>query len=227
MNSNETNLDKLFASLKNVLPDKKSPPSSALQTGDSTPYIIVGLGNPGKEYQNTRHNVGFMVVDSLADHLNIKFSRVKFNAAITNGIYSGSKVILVKPQTYMNLSGQAVGSLLSFYKAPIENLIVAYDDIDIPFGQVRIRPKGGAGGQKGVASIIQRFGTEEFARVRVGIGRPPGRKSASKYVLQDFDEDELIILAKVIDRAKSAILAFIEQGLDYSMNQFNVSGENN
>lgn len=222
----ESNLDKIFESLKNFLPEKKSEQESAPEVSDSAPFIIVGLGNPGKEYRNNRHNVGFMILDNLAETLDTSFSRVKFNAMVTDTLYRGEKVILVKPQTYMNLSGQSVGSLVKFYKVPLENLMVVYDDIDIPFSNIRIRPKGGPGGQKGVASIINRLGTEEFPRIRVGVGRPPGRQRASSYVLEDFDDEENIMLKDVIDRSRSAVLAFIEHDLNYAMNQYNASSEN-
>ncbi len=226
MTNKETNLDKIFDSLKSFLPERDSEISRSSDENSSDPYIIVGLGNPGKEFRMNRHNIGFMVLDAIADEFGISFSRVKFKAVFADTNFRGNKVILAKPQTYMNLSGQSVGSLLKFYKVPLNNLMVVYDDIDIPFGEIRIRPKGGPGGQKGVASIIKRLGTDEFPRIRVGIGRPPGRQDASSYVLEDFSEDEMIELNEVIDRSTSAIKAYIERDLNFSMNQYNTASGN-
>ncbi|GAB4577917.1 MAG: aminoacyl-tRNA hydrolase [Anaerolineales bacterium] len=190
------------------------------RTGGHT-FLIVGLGNPGREYANTRHNVGFMMVDRLADMLNVTFTRAQHKALITDTRYQGHKLMLAKPQTYMNESGQAVSSLLNFYKVPTENLIVAFDEMDLPLGQIRIRPKGGSSGQKGMKSIIQRLGHENFPRIRLGIGRPPGRIPPPDYLLQDFTYEEQTRLAPVLTDGANAVLTFVTEGLEIAMNRFN------
>jgi PTH1 family peptidyl-tRNA hydrolase len=190
---------------------------------DTAVYLIAGLGNPGPEYRRNRHNVGFMLMDRLAERLGVKFSRLESKALVTKGEHQGRRVILAKPQTYMNLSGQAVGSLLRFYKAPRTNLLVAYDDVDLPLGTIRIRPDGGSAGQKGMKSIIDRLGTQEFPRLRLGVGRPPGRMDAAAYVLQDFSGGELDLLLPTLDRGVEAVLTFIVDGLEAAMNRFNGS----
>ena len=135
--------------------------------------------------------------------------------------YEGNKLILAKPQTYMNLSGQSIQGLARFYKLPLDNMIVAYDDLDLPFGTIRIRPGGGPGGQKGVASTIDRLGSKDFRRLRLGIGRPPGRMDPSAYVLQDFPKADLPILSEILERATDAALTFVTEGLNAAMNKFN------
>jgi PTH1 family peptidyl-tRNA hydrolase len=187
----------------------------------SKPYLIVGLGNPDREYRGSRHNVGFMVLDQLAANLETSFSRVKMNALMTAVRYGNERLILIKPQTYMNLSGQAVSSFMRFYKLSREHLLVVYDDVDLPFETLRMKPNGGDAGQKGVRSIIQQLGTQEFPRLRVGIGRPPGRTSVSSYVLQNFSGPDKELLPLVLDQAVSAILHFIEHGLDSAMTLYN------
>ena len=185
------------------------------------PYLIVGLGNPDREYRGNRHNVGFMVLDQLADRLETSFSRVKMQAMMTAIRWNDERLILIKPQTYMNLSGQAVSSFLRYYKLPLEHLLVVYDDVDLPFETLRLKPNGGDAGQKGVRSIIQQLGTQEFPRLRVGIGRPPGRTPVSSYVLQDFSSAEKELLPFVLDQAASAAFHFIEHGLDSAMTLYN------
>jgi PTH1 family peptidyl-tRNA hydrolase len=187
----------------------------------SKPYLIVGLGNPDREYRNNRHNVGFMVLDRLADRLGTSFSRVKMNALMTAIRYGDERLILIKPQTFMNLSGQAVSSFSRYYRLPRENLLVVYDDVDLPFETLRLKPDGGDAGQKGVRSIIQQLGTKEFPRLRVGIGRPPGRTPVSSYVLQDFSKTEKELLPHVLENASSAVLHFIDQGLESAMTLYN------
>jgi PTH1 family peptidyl-tRNA hydrolase len=184
-------------------------------------YLIVGLGNPGREYKGNRHNLGFMVLDCLAARLGSSFGRLQSHALIAKGEYQERRIILAKPQTYMNLSGQAVGSLARFYKVPPENMLVVYDDVDLPLGTLRLRPDGGSAGQKGMRSIIERLGTEVIPRLRVGIGRPPGRMDAAAYVLQDFSRDEADLLPQILDRACEAALTFITRGLETAMNQYN------
>ncbi len=188
---------------------------------ENLPYLIAGLGNPGQEYRYTRHNVGFMLLDRLAARLQVKFARLESKALVTKADYQGRRLVLAKPQTFMNLSGQAVASLARYYKVPHPQLMIAYDDVDLPLGTLRIRPDGGSAGQKGMASIIERLGTQVFPRLRLGIGRPPGRMDAADYVLQDFSKGEEELLAATLDRAVDAVLVFVSEGLDAAMNQYN------
>ena len=189
------------------------------ETGSS--FLIAGLGNPGREYRHSRHNIGFMLVDHLANRLNLSFSRVESKALVTKGVYQGQRLVLAKPQSFMNLSGQSVGSLVRFYKIPLENLLIVYDDVDLPLGTLRLRPAGGSGGHKGMASIIERLSTESIPRLRIGIGRPPGRMEAADYVLQDFTKNETQMVLQTLDRAADAVQVYISAGITASMNQFN------
>lgn len=184
-------------------------------------YLIVGLGNPGRAYKTNRHNIGFMVVDRLASRLNLSFTRMEAKSLFTRGDYAGRRLLLAKPQTYMNLSGQAVRSLARFYKLPLERILIVYDDVDLPFGSLRLRPAGGSGGHKGMQSIIEHLNSQEIPRLRLGIGRPPGRMEAADYVLQDFSRQEVEMLPAILDRAVEAVLTFITQGIAAAMNQFN------
>lgn len=188
---------------------------------DNTPYLIVGLGNPGPKYHNNRHNVGFMIADALGDRANIPIRRFEFRALIGKGDFADERLILAKPQTYMNNSGQAVSALVNFYKIPTEKILVIHDDLDLPFGTLRMRPKGGAGGQRGVGSIIAKLNTIDFARLRVGIGRPLGRMDPSDYVLHDFDPPEEEMLPEILDTAVKAIRLFIKEDIEQAMNKFN------
>lgn len=187
------------------------------------PFILVGLGNPGREYRGNRHNVGFMTIDRLSEAFAIKIGKVQAKSLVGSGQWEGRKIILVKPQTYMNLSGDAVGSLLRYYKVPLAQLMVAHDDLDLPVGVIRLRPGGGSAGQKGVASTINKVGTQNFPRLRIGIGRPPGQMAAADYVLQNFSKADQEIIDPTIVRAVEAIKVFIRDGLDAAMNQFNTS----
>jgi PTH1 family peptidyl-tRNA hydrolase len=184
-------------------------------------YLIVGLGNPGREYKDNRHNVGFMLIDRLSVRLNARMSRLQAKALVASVNYENQKLILAKPQTYMNLSGQSIQGLARFYKLPLENMLVAHDDLDLPFGAIRIRPGGGPGGQRGVASTIERLGSKDFPRLRIGIDRPPGRMDPAAYVLQDFAKGDLNLLSEILDHAADAVLTFVTEGLDAAMNKFN------
>ena len=190
-----------------------------------TTYLLIGLGNPGREYRDNRHNLGFMVIDRLIVRLNARGMKVQSKAIVTTATYEERKLILAKPQTYMNLSGQSAQGLLNFYKLPMENMLVAHDDLDLPFGTIRIRPGGGPGGQKGMASTIERLGTKDFPRLRLGIGRPPGRMDPAAYVLQDFSREEMKTLSEIVDRAAEAALTFVVDGLNKAMNKYNGSVE--
>ncbi len=184
-------------------------------------FLIVGLGNPGREYRESRHNVGFMLVDCLAERFKVAFSRLEQRALVTKADQQGRQIILAKPQTFMNLSGVSTGALMRYYKIPTSQLLVAYDDVDLPLGTLRLRPDGGSAGHKGMTSIIERLGTQEFPRMRIGIGRPPGRKEAADYVLQNFSTFEVETLTPTLERAADAALLFITQGLEAAMNQYN------
>jgi PTH1 family peptidyl-tRNA hydrolase len=188
---------------------------------ENAPYIIVGLGNPGPRYHHNRHNVGFMIVDALADAANIPIRRVEFRALIGKGEFLDERLILAKPQTFMNNSGQAVGALVRFYKIPLNQLLVVHDDLDLPYGTLRLRPQGGAGGQRGMGSIMAKLNTQDFARLRVGIGRPPGRMDPSDYVLHDFDPPEEEMLPELLSSAVNAIRMFLQDGIERAMNKFN------
>ena len=185
------------------------------------PFLIVGLGNPGREYRANRHNFGFMVVDELTRLAGASFSRVQANSLVLQITNQGQRLILAKPQTFMNVSGQAVSSLLRFYKIPLERMIVIHDDLDLPFGTLRMRPGGGPGGQRGLASVIEKLGTQEFPRLRLGIGRPPGRMDAADYVLQDFSAAERELLPTILTRAAEAASVFTKEGLEKAMNLYN------
>jgi peptidyl-tRNA hydrolase, PTH1 family len=195
-------------------------------------FLIVGLGNPGREYRETRHNIGFLLLDRLALKLNTRLRRLQSRALVASVPYSlnraepgGRKIVLAKPQTFMNLSGQSVRGLIRFYKLPLTNLLIVHDDLDLPTGTIRIRPDGGSAGQKGIASILERLGTDEFARLRLGIGRPPGQMQAPDYVLQEFSNPEKTIVSETLDRAVEAVLTFITEGLDAAMNKYNGNAE--
>ena len=185
------------------------------------PYLVIGLGNPGRKYQGNRHNIGFMLVDRLAARLGVVFSRVEFKALVTKGEYQDKKIILAKPQTFMNLSGNSAASLVHYYKIPLSQIILIYDDVDLPLGALRIRPGGGSGGHKGMASTIEQLGTQDFPRMRIGIDRPPGRMPVPDYVLQDFSKGDKAIVESSLERGVEAVLLFVSQGLDPAMNHYN------
>jgi PTH1 family peptidyl-tRNA hydrolase len=187
------------------------------------PFLIVGLGNPGAEFRHNRHNVGFLLLDCLADRLGESFSRIESNSLLTKAKYQDKRLLLAKPQTFMNLSGQAIGRLVKYYKIPLESLLIVYDDVDLPLESIRIRPNGGSGGHKGVASIIERLGTNDFPRLRLGIGRPPGRKNAAAHVLQNFTKEENEFLEVTLERAVDSVLVFVSAGLETAMNKYNES----
>lgn len=186
-----------------------------------TKYLIVGLGNPGRDYAFNRHNVGFMAVSRLAAKHNQTFTRKQSKALVTTLRLDDKPIILAKPQTFMNLSGESVQSLVKFYEIELANLLVCHDDLDLPVGTIRMRPDGGAGGQNGVKSIIQHLGTQNFPRLRLGIGRPPGRMDPAAYVLQDFKDFDGQVMDQTLDKAVDAIETFIKLGLNTAMNKFN------
>lgn len=185
------------------------------------PFLIVGLGNPGRKYRGNRHNIGFMVIDELIQHVGASFFTTQGEALVTDVRYQGQKLIFAKPQTYMNHSGRSVRSLANFYKIPLDQVMVIYDDVDLPFETIRLRPSGGSGGQKGMKSIIAQLGSRDFPRARIGIGRPPGRMSVSAYVLQDFSPQEKEALPFLLDQARQAILTWVSEGIEQAMTEFN------
>jgi len=192
-----------------------------LDSLDKANTLIVGLGNPGLAYRHNRHNIGFMVADVLAQKLEIPLKRVKFKAQIGNGKVEGIPVIIAKPLTYMNNSGEAVAPLVHYFKVPLERMLVIHDDMDLPLGTLRMRPSGGSAGHNGMLSIFDKLGTNAIPRLRVGIGRPPGRMDPADYVLQDFPKNEEELLNMVIAQACEAVLAFITTGLEKAMNTYN------
>lgn len=185
-------------------------------------FLIVGLGNPGREYENTRHNAGFMAVDEIARKLDVKIDRLKFKSLYTIADYKDKKIMLLKPQTFMNLSGEAVVEALQFYKLDIKNTVVICDDINFDVGKLRIRAKGSDGGQNGLKNIIYLSGRNDFARVRVGIGKKPHPDyDLAKWVLSNFKNDEAGPLNTAIKNASSAALMIVDGEIDNAMNRFN------
>ena len=182
--------------------------------------LVIGLGNPGKKYAENRHNIGFMVVDQLAKQHEIEMSRKKYKAYCGTGRVGNCPVILAKPQTYMNLSGDSVSRLSSFYDIRPSNILVVYDEIDLPSGTLRIREKGGSGGHNGMKSVIGQIG-QGFPRIRLGVDRPPGRMDPAAYLLRDFEKDEWPMVEDLIAKAVAAIETILSQGLEAAMNHFN------
>lgn len=184
--------------------------------------LIVGLGNPGKQYADTRHNVGFMVVDYLAGRLGIKVDKTKFKSIIGEGFWQNEKVVLVKPQTYMNLSGEAVLDMIQWHKLNPEDILVIFDDMDLPVGKLRLRTKGGAGGHNGMKSIIYLLQSEDFPRLRLGIDHPENEMMESAdFVLSKFSDKEAKVMTEAIKGAADAILTVLEKGTQQAMNEVN------
>ena len=184
-------------------------------------YIIAGLGNPGKKYENTRHNMGCTAIDLLAEKFGIKVNKLRFKALTGEGRIAGQKVLLIKPQTYMNLSGESVRMALDYYKEPPENLIVIYDDIDIPTGSIRIRKKGSAGTHNGMRNILYQIQSEDFPRIRVGIGS--GKKDdLISYVIGGVTKGEKELLEDSLTRAADAAACIVEKGIEKAMNEYNI-----
>nr|AAO63348.1 At1g18440 [Arabidopsis thaliana]BAC43630.1 unknown protein [Arabidopsis thaliana] len=198
--------------LLQALPSSK-PKSPPLQL----PWLIVGLGNPGKKYQGTRHNVGFEMVDALADAEGISMNTVNFKALFGKGVIGNIPIMLAKPQTFMDLSGESVGQIVSFYKIPLKQVLVVYDDLDLPFGKLRLLPKGGHGGHNGMRSIIDRLkGSRDFPRLRIGIGRPPGKMDTANFVLRQFNRQEQEELDHTFQTGLEAIRILLLEGFNKS-----------
>ncbi len=183
-------------------------------------FVIVGLGNPGRKYQNTRHNLGFITVDQLAEKHQIKVSKLSFKALVGDGVIANQKVLLVKPQTYMNLSGESVRQIVQYYKIAPENLLVIYDDVDIETGKIRVRKKGSAGSHNGMKSIIYQIQSDEFPRIRIGIGGER-RLSLRDFVTGGFSKEEKPLLEDAVQRSVGAIESIIAEGVDRAMNRYN------
>lgn len=184
-------------------------------------YLIIGLGNPEEEYSKTRHNMGFNTINKIAEQQKIEVNKNKFQGLYETTIIEGEKVVLVKPQTYMNASGNCVKEFINFYKAEKEKTIVIYDDMDIKPGKIKIRKQGGPGGHNGMKSIIQMIGTEEFPRIRIGIGRPRHNGDEINYVIGCIPEEEIPKLNDGVEKAKEAIIEILKNGIDSAMNKFN------
>ena len=187
--------------------------------------LLVGLGNPGRQYVGTRHNVGFRVIDHLAERHGIRIAKEKFQSLVGEGTLRSdaaqARVVLLKPLTFMNLSGSALQAAAHFYRVRPEDTVVVHDDLDLPFGKLRVRERGGDSGQRGVRSILEIFGEENFVRVRVGIGRPQTPMDPADYVLQAFSEEEEVRLPEILGRAADALEAIVFLGTIAAMNRFN------
>lgn len=205
-------LDALFAKLSRSKPSPAAP----------VEYLVVGLGNPGKDYENTRHNVGFDAVDCLAGKYSCQLTRLKFKSLCGTAVIEGKQVLLMKPNTFMNLSGQAVSEAMRFYKIPIERVLVISDDISLDVGQTRIRRKGSAGGHNGLKNIIALAGGENFPRIKIGVGKKPSPDyDLVKWVLGHFSQEEQKLLAPAIENAAQAVPLILSGNMDEAMNRFN------
>ena len=184
-------------------------------------YLIIGLGNPEEEYSKTRHNMGFNAINKIAEQYGLKINKNKFQGLYESAIIEGQKVILIKPQTYMNLSGECIKQFVDFYKIQKEEILVIYDDMDIEPGKIKIRKKGGPGGHNGMKSIIKMLGTEELSRIRVGIGRPEHNGDEINYVIGAIPEEEIPKLNEGVENAKEAVIEVLKNGIDSAMNKLN------
>lgn len=192
-----------------------------IEKEESIMYLIIGLGNPEEEYANTRHNMGFHTINKIAKKYHIEVNRTKFNALYGDGIIEGKKIILIKPQTYMNLSGSAAREFVNFYKVTMEDIIIIHDDIDLDKGVVKIRKKGGPGTHNGMKSVVTELATQNFPRVRVGIGTPEHKKDIINYVIGQIPKEDANILDEATSKAAEAIVEIIKNGIDTAMNRYN------
>ena len=188
-------------------------------------WLVVGLGNPGSEYAGNRHNCGFMVADVLADRMRAPFKRDRSRARVAVGRLAGYPVTLAKPQSFMNLSGRPVAALRTFYKIPVERIVVIHDELDVPFGTVRLKQGGGDNGHNGLRSVTAALGSRDYLRVRVGIGRPPGRMDPADFVLHDFSAAERKVLPDVLERCADAVEVLLQRGLAAAQNEFHGAAE--
>jgi len=183
--------------------------------------LVVGLGNPGKDYEKTRHNIGFMIIDEVAKACSVSLDKSKFDGFLGKGRICSRQVMLLKPMTFMNRSGNSVCRVLDYYGLDSSGMLVIYDDLDLEFGRIRIREKGGHGGHNGMRSILSSVGNSDFPRIRVGIGRPAGEKDVTSHVLGGFSKDEKNTLPDLVYLVKDAVMTVINDGLNYAMNRFN------
>jgi PTH1 family peptidyl-tRNA hydrolase len=203
------------------VPTQDPASQDRVPAGPGEPVLVVGLGNPGPQYAETRHNFGFRVVDLLAARMGARFSPHKTGADIAEGRLDGRRVILAKPRSYVNLSGAAVAGVLRYFSLPVDSLVVVHDELDLPFGALRLKRGGGEGGHNGLKSTSAALGSKEYLRVRFGIGRPPGRQDPADYVLREFAAAERKELAFFCDRAADAVEALLAKGLEAAQNEFN------
>lgn len=185
-------------------------------------YLIVGLGNPEPDYCRTRHNMGFDVINKIAEKYDIELTRTNFDAIYGTGLIEGEKVILIKPQTFMNLSGKSVKKYVDFYKIPLENVMIIYDDMDTEIGHIRVRAKGGAGSHNGMKSVVECLAVQDFPRIRVGIGRPTDEFDRIDYVIGHIPDEEYVELQNGQQKAADAIIYFLKNGIDNTMNIYNI-----
>lgn len=212
-------MGRIWDRIKDILGWKKWEPKEKEDAGIM--YIVAGLGNPTKEYEKTRHNVGFEVIDVLADMLGTTVEEKKFKGCYGRGMIGGEKVLLLKPQTFMNLSGESVRAAADFYKVDTDHIIIIYDDISLDVGQLRIRKKGSAGGHNGIKNIIAHLGTQEFPRIKVGVGDKPKKMDLADYVLSRFSKEDRAVMEDAFKEAAKAVEVMITEGADTAMNQFN------
>jgi len=196
------------------------------ENSSPSPFLIAGLGNPGRRFRKDRHNIGFMVLDRLIKSFDLRFSRKQQKALVTDGQIAEHKIIFAKPQTYMNDVGKSIVPLLRYYRIPYDHLLVIFDDLDLPLGTIRIRHQGGSGGHRGMRSILQELGEDAFPRMRLGIGRPPGQMDPANYVLQKFSKDEIELVNIVLEQAVEGIQVFIREGIELAMTRFNTQNQN-
>ncbi|XP_074316568.1 peptidyl-tRNA hydrolase, mitochondrial-like [Silene latifolia] len=214
-NSRMTNIACISSSV--TPPNDDTASSDAILQPKPKPWLIVGLGNPGKMFAATRHNVGFEMVDAIAEAEGISMNSVSFRALFGKGYIGKVPVMLSKPQTFMNLSGESVGPMVSYYKIPLKQVLLIYDDLDLPFGKLRLLPKGGHGGQNGMRSVINHFkGISDFPRLRIGIGRPPGKMDPASYVLRAFNKQERQELDFAMQKGVEAVRKLVLEGFDKS-----------
>jgi len=186
--------------------------------------LIAGLGNPGLQYERNRHNIGYQCIERLIRQHGLAKGKLMFKAMVTSGTIAGTRTLLARPLTFMNLSGQSVRPLLRWYRVALPDLLVVYDDLDLPLGRIRLRQRGGSAGHKGMQSIIEALGTQEFSRLRIGIGRPVHGEPPD-FVLNNFTLDESIVMENAFDQAVAAIETFLESGITTAMNEFNSTGD--
>lgn len=209
-------------------PPRLSPPcafaSFASDPSRPKPWLLVGLGNPGKMYLGTRHNVGFEMLDAIAEAEGISMSKLRYQAAFGEGCIGNVPVMLVKPQTFMNASGESVGSFVSYFNIPLNQVLLMYDDLDLPFAKLRLLPKGGHGGHNGMRSVINRFkGSHDFPRLRIGIGRPPGKMDPANFVLRPFNKQEREELDFAFQRGVEAVRILVLEGINKSASFVNTA----